>query len=471
MTLGTVTPLKGVELDDDWAKAIVRKQRAYFKCGATRDYEFRMAQLGKLKDAVVKYRDEMLDCLKEDIGRPPMEGFIEYLGVIEELNHTSKNLKSWMKPKKVKTALSAQPATSRIEYGPKGVTFVIGPYNYPYYLVMLPLVGALAAGNTVIIKPSSLNPKTSALIAKIIGECFSEEYIRVFEGSSTITTALTAQPLDHIFFTGSPRVGRIVMAAAAQHLTPVTLELGGKSPAIVHKDCDIKIAAKRIMWGKSLNVGQTCVAPDYVLVHSSIKEQFMAECKAYLKRSYGDNPKSSPDLGRIINEKQFDRVSRLIKEDSIYCGGQTDRDELFIAPTLLKDISLDDDIMKEEIFGPVLPILSYEEMDEVINTVDKLPQHPLALYVFTSSEEVENFFVSNIQFGGGCINNTILHVGNGNMPFGGIGESGMGGYHGHYSFRTFSHEKSILKTPTWANIPLIFPPYKNKVKILKMLVK
>lgn len=347
----------------------------------------------------------------------------------------------------------------------------MGPYNYPFLLCVQPLIGAIAAGNTVIMKPSSLNPAVSALLAKMAKECFKPEHVMVVEGSTEITDELLKQQFDHIFFTGSPRVGRIVMAAAAKHLTPVTLELGGKSPTIVHRDANLKLAAKRILAGKMMNAGQTCIAPDHVFVHRDIRAAFEREIIAAVKAGYGDDPIRSPDFGRMINQRHFDRVAALIDPAKVLVGGQTDRDSKFIAPTILGGVSVTDPVMQEEIFGPVLPLLEYADLDDLYRQVRTLPKHPLALYLFTSSEEVERDVLANIQFGGGCINNTVMHVANAHMPFGGVGESGMGAYHGKASFDTFSHARSILKTSNWLDIPLRYAPYKDRVEMMRKMVK
>ncbi|WP_111657010.1 aldehyde dehydrogenase [Isoalcanivorax indicus] len=456
---------------EDWAAEAVARQRRYFESGATRSLAFRMQQLRTLKDAIVEYQSDIQDALKADIGRPPFEAYIEISTAIEDLKHTLKHLKGWMKPRRVSTSMWAQPGRSRIESTPQGVTFLLGPYNYPFLLLIQPLIGSIAAGNTAALKPSSLNPTVADVVEKIIKRCFSEEYVSVFKGSTEVTNVLLEQRFDHIFFTGSPRVGRIVMAAAAKHLTKVTLELGGKSPTIVHKDANLKVAARRILAGKMLNVGQTCVAPDHVHVHEDIKEAFEQTLVATLKEFYGDDPSQSPDLGRMINERHFDRVAGLIDTGKVLAGGQTDRAQKYIAPTLLKDVTMDDLIMQEEIFGPVLPLLTYRSIEELVGNLKKLPEHPLALYLFTASEQVERQVLDNTQFGGGCINNTVMHVANPNLPFGGVGESGMGAYHGKNSFDVFSHQRGILKATTLFDIKFRYAPYKDKVNLIRKMIR
>ncbi|MGB2248266.1 MAG: aldehyde dehydrogenase, partial [Alcanivorax sediminis] len=434
-------------------------------------YEFRIQQLKKLKSALVKYQTDIQEALKADIGRPEFEAYIEISTAYEDLKHTIKHLKSWMKPKRVATTLWAQPGRSRIESVPQGVTMLMGPYNYPILLLVQPLIGAIAAGNTAVLKPSSLNPSVANVVEKMMKECFNDEFVATFKGSTEVTNALLEQRFDHIFFTGSPRVGRIVMAAAAKHLTKVTLELGGKSPTIIHKDANLKIAARRTLAGKMMNVGQTCVAPDHLHVHKDIKEAFEKELVATLKEWYGDSPVQSPDLGRMINDRHFERVAGLIDKSKVLAGGQTDASQRFIAPTLLKDVTMDDAVMQEEIFGPVLPMVTYSSMEELIGNIKKLPEHPLALYLFTESKDVEQFVLANTQFGGGCINNTVMHVANPNLPFGGVGESGMGAYHGKSSFDVFSHQRGILKATTLFDIKMRYAPYLDKVNMIKKMIK
>ncbi len=469
--MGAVLDDNNINQSQDWAAEAVAKQRRYFESGATRSYEFRIQQLKKLKDALVKYQTEIQEALKADIGRPEFEAYIEISTAYEDLKHTIKHLKSWMKPKRVGTTLWAQPGRSRIESVPQGVTMLMGPYNYPFLLLVQPLIGAIAAGNTAVLKPSSLNPTVADVVEKMMKECFSDEFVTTFKGSTEVTNVLLEQRFDHIFFTGSPRVGRIVMAAAAKHLTKVTLELGGKSPPIIHKDANLKVAVRRTLAGKMMNVGQTCVAPDHIHVHADIKDAFEKEMVATLKEWYGDNPAQSPDLGRMINDRHFDRVAGLIDKAKLLVGGETDASQRFIAPTLLKDVTMDDAVMQEEIFGPVLPILSYSTLDELIGNMKKLPEHPLALYLFTESKYVEQHVLANMQFGGGCINNTVMHVANPNLPFGGVGESGMGAYHGKNSFDAFSHQRGILKATTLFDIKLRYAPYLDKVNMIKKMIK
>ena len=455
----------------DWAAKAVNRQRLYFQSGATRSYEFRIQQLKKLKQAIIDQQDAVAAALKQDIGRPPFEAYIELNTAVDDLNHAIKHLKSWMKPERVSTTMWAQPGRSRIESVPLGVNFIMGPYNYPFLLCVQPLIGAIAAGNTVIMKPSSLNPTVADVLDDIVHKCFHEDYIRVYKGSTEVTNALLEQKFDHIFFTGSPRVGRIVMAAAARHLTKVSLELGGKSPTIVHRDANLTVAARRILAGKMLNVGQTCIAPDHVFVHEDIKLEFENVMARTLKEFYGDDMRNNPDIGRMINDRHFDRVAGLIAPEKVLAGGETDKADRFIAPTILKDVSMDDAIMQEEIFGPVLPMLTYGSLTELVEKIRTLPDHPLALYLFTEDAKVEREILDSVQFGGGCINNTVMHVANPNLPFGGVGESGMGAYHGKHSFDTFSHKRSILKATTLFDIKLRYAPYGDRLDMMKKLMK
>ena len=467
--MGAVEPVS--TLQGNWADEAMASQREYFMSGATRSYEFRVAQLKKLKQVLADHQGEIIEALKKDLGRPATEGYIELSTAFEDLKHTIKHLKSWMKPQRVGTTMWAQPGRSRIESTPLGVNFIMGPYNYPFLLCVQPLIGAIAGGNTVIMKPSSLNPATSQLLADLAQKYFDPRLWAVFQGSTEITNALLEQPFDHIFFTGSPRVGRIVMAAAAKHLTKVTLELGGKSPTIIHSDANLKLAAKRTLAGKMLNVGQTCIAPDHIFVHSSVKEQFEKHLLDAMKEFYGEADENNPDLGRMINGRHFERVRDLIDQTKVIFGGKSVAEQKFIQPTLLSNVTMDDPIMQEEIFGPVLPILTYDNLQELYANIRKLPSHPLALYLFTNSSQVEEDVLANVQFGGGCINNTVMHVANANLPFGGVGESGMGAYHGKSSFDTFTHKRAILKSATFLDIKLRYAPYGDRANMLSKMIK
>lgn len=449
----------------------VKLQRDYFNTDDTHAYEFRLEQLKKLQQVILQRKEQFVVALRKDLGRPEFEAYFELLVLYDDLKDAIKHLKKWMKPQGVKTNLLSQPGKSRIESCPLGNVLILVPYNYPVLLAFQPLIGAIAAGNTVIIKPSSLTPATSALIAEVIKGTFSNKYVNCMLGSTEVTNQLLENKFDHIFFTGSPNVGGIIMAAAAKHLTPVTLELGGKSPTIVNKDCKLDLTVKRILSGRFLNAGQTCIAPDHVYVHSDIKEAFLEKAKQVILEWYGSDPIKSKDFSRIINTRHFNRVSGLIPADRVVVGGQTDVEEKFIAPTLLRDITIDDDIMQEEIFGPVLPVLEFSSTSDVCQQLAKLPQHPLAMYIFTEDKAFEQTLVQKIRCGGVNVNNTLMHAVNSHLPFGGVGESGMGSYHGKLSFDLFSHKKSVIKSATWIDIPLRYAPYGNKSGLLKKLFR
>lgn len=449
----------------------VTQQRDFFNTDETHAYEFRITQLKKLQKVILENKERFIEALHKDLGRPEFEAYFELVILYDDLKDAIKHVKKWMKPQRVKTNLLSQPGKSRIEYCPLGNVLILVPYNYPVLLAFQPLIGAIAAGNTAIVKPSSLTPATSALIEEVIKATYPDKYVNCLLGSTEVTNQLLENKFDHIFFTGSPNVGRIIMAAAAKHLTPVTLELGGKSPTIVHKDCKLDLTVKRILSGRFLNAGQTCIAPDHVYVHRDIKEAFLEKAKEVILQWYGSDPIQSKDFSRMINARHFKRVSELIPTDRVVIGGQTDESEKFIAPTLLRDITQNDDIMQEEIFGPVLPVLEFSDIADVCQQLVKLPQHPLAMYIFTEDKQFEQTLVRKVRCGGVNINNTLMHAVNSHLPFGGVGESGMGSYHGKLSFDLFSHKKSVIKSATWLDIPLRYAPYGDKVKLLKSLFR
>lgn len=452
-------------------EAIVKKQRGYFKQGNTRDVDFRLKNLSILTDKIKKYEADIIEALKEDLNKSEFESYATEIGIIlEEINIIQRGLKKWAKPKRVKTPIKHFLSHSYIYTEPYGVALIISPWNYPFQLAFAPLIGAIAAGNSVILKPSEYSSKTSEVISRIIGEAFDEEYICVVEGGREESSELLKQKFDHIFFTGSTTVGRIVMEAAAKQLTPVTLELGGKSPCIVDREANIELAAKRIVWGKYINAGQTCVAPDYLLVQEEIKEPLVRCMKKYIEDFYGENPIESQDYPRIINNRHFNRLSSFLEKGNILIGGNRDEDNLYIEPTIIDKVTWDDPIMGEEIFGPILPIIKYKEIQEVIDTVNSKPR-PLALYYFTTNKSNERKIINSISYGGGCINDTIVHVASAYLPFGGIGESGMSSYHGKVSFEVFSHKKSVLKKSNLFDINLRYPPYENKIKLLRKILK
>ncbi len=450
----------------------VLNQQTYFNSLATRSYDFRVRQLQTLKQGILKFEAEFTRALKQDLGKPEFESYASEIGFsLHEIGFTIKHLKKWMRPRRVKTPLLCQPASSRIHYTPLGVNLIIAPFNYPVGLTLGPLTAAIAAGNTAVLKTSELTPHCSAVIRKMIEDGFDPAYIAYIPGEIPETTLLLEQKFDHIFFTGSPRVGAIVMQAAAKTLTPVTLELGGKSPCIVHSDARLNIAANRIVYGKFFNTGQTCIAPDYVLVHETVAKDFLKALTHRITRLYGKDPLSCPDYGRIVNQGHFKRIMALINPDKIVVGGQHDEKERFIAPTVMANVTLDDKVMAEEIFGPVLPVLTYTRFDDIYNIIGKLPSHPLACYLFSESKKVQEEVMSRIPFGGGSINHCLQHFINPHLPFGGIGESGMGSYHGVEGFERFSHKKSILKAGSIIDLPLGYPPYKKKLGLLKRFMR
>lgn len=448
-------------------KEILQKQETYFRSGKTKDVSFRINRLKRLKEALEVNEKAVYEALEKDFKKPPFETYVSEIGIVlNEISFTIKHLPSWAKPEKVKTPITNFPSRSYIYSEPYGVVLIIGAWNYPLQLTLNPLVGALAAGNCAVLKPSEISSHTSHIIAKIIGENFEEEYITVVEGGVEINKALLNENFDYIFFTGSVQVGKIVMEAASKHLTPLTLELGGKSPAIVDEEADVDLAARRIVWGKFLNAGQTCVAPDYVMVHKRVKSDLLNHLDKYIHKSYGKDPSQSPDFPRIINERHFERLSGYLDNGTIITGGQTKEEEKYIAPTIIDNITWDDPLMQEEIFGPLLPVVEFENLDEVIETVNQHPK-PLSLYFFSQNKKKQEMIIKEIRFGGGCINDTVAHFINHYLPFGGIGDSGLGSYHGKASFDTFSHKKGMLKKSTWLDIPLRYPPYGGKLKWIK----
>lgn len=452
---------------------LMRTQRAYFLSGATRSYEFRTQQLRRLRALIKEHEDQILAALDQDIGKPGFEAYTSEVGFMyEEIDYTLSSLASWMKPKRVRTPLILMPSSSQIIPEPMGQVLIIGPWNYPLQLVLSPLVGAIAAGNVAVLKPSELAPATSRLLAEIIPKAFSPEYITVVEGAVEVSQALLARHWDYIFFTGSTTVGRIVARAAAEHLTPVTLELGGKSPCIVHRETDLDVTARRIAWGKFFNAGQTCVAPDYLLVDETIKAPLLERLKNQIHAFFGDDPARSPDYARIINERHFDRLTGLLVEGEgqVVAGGRSDRAARYMAPTIIDGVRLEHRVMADEIFGPILPVLSFRTLDEAIATVRERP-NPLALYLFTSNEQVQERIMTELPFGGGCINNTVMHLASPYLPFGGRGASGTGAYHGKYTFDTFTHHKSVVKSSFLFDPSVRYQPYKEKLRLVRRLVK
>lgn len=454
-------------------EGIVQKQRAFFATGATRSVSARILLIRQLYDSIKVHEREILDALQADLGKSSMEGFMTEIGItLKEMSHTVKHLHKWAKPKRCGTWLPNFPAQSFILSEPYGVTLVMSPWNYPFMLCMMPMVAAVAAGNCCVVKPSAYTPATSAVVRKVIEAACPSEWVAVVEGGRAENNALLDTRFDYIFFTGGPKVGREVMEKAAKHLTPVTLELGGKSPVIIDNSADLKVAAKRIAFGKLVNCGQTCVAPDYVLIDKRVEEQFAKYLVEAIEKLYGSDPISSPDYGCIINEKHYNRLINLIDIRKTYYGGVTDPARLKLSPTILRGVTAEDAVMQEEIFGPILPIISVETMEEAEDFITSR-EKPLALYVFTKRQPVEERFLQYVSFGGGCVNDTIMHIASSELPFGGVGHSGMGSYHGEKSFETFSHQKSVLKKPFWLDIPLRYPPYKSKLleKVIRMFLR
>lgn len=450
---------------------LLLKQKVFFHSGATKSFEFRDQMLSKLYHLISGHEEEINQALKSDLGKCSFESYATEVGyTLKEISLIRKKLKSWMKPRFSLGSIVNFFSWGKVFHEPYGQVFIIAPWNYPFQLALSPLLGAIAAGNTAVIKTSELAPHVSKILAKIINENFSPDFIKVVEGAIPETQELLKQPFDYIFFTGSPHVGKVVMKAAAEHLTPLTLELGGKSPCIVTDKANIKVAVKRIAWGKFLNAGQTCVAPDYLYVHEKIHDVFIKALVKEIENFFGQDPSSSSDFGRIVNEKHFERLKKLIIKDRIVIGGETNPEDFYIAPTVLKDISWEDQVMQEEIFGPILPILKFSHIDQVVDEVNKRDK-PLALYVFSDDCSEQKAFIQNCSFGGGCINETVVHLAEDHLPFGGVGNSGFGHYHGKQSFLTFSHQKSVLFKPSFLDIPLRYPPYKDKIKLLKMLIK
>ena len=451
---------------------IVQHQRSFFNAASTLPYSFRINTLKNLKMAITDYEERLNKALKEDLGKSEFEAYVTEIGfTLHDLRHTINHLNSWMKPRQIKTTLITQPAKSQVRFTPLGVNLIISPFNYPVQLTLGPLTAAIAAGNTAILKTSELTPACSEVLHDLITDRFDPQHVAHVPGEIRETTALLKQKFDHIFFTGSPQVGSIVMAAAAPHLTPVTLELGGKSPCIVHSDARLGIAVNRIVAGKFINAGQTCVAPDYVLVHQSIQNVFLKKMTQRIEQCYGPDPQSSPDFGRIVNTRHHRRIVELIDPDKLVVGGAYNEEDRFIAPTVMTNVTLEDPVMSQEIFGPVLPVLSYETLEDIYTVMSQLPQHPLACYIFSESKAIQEALLHRIQCGGSCINHCLQHVANLNLPFGGVGQSGMGSYHGEAGFECFSHKKSVLNAATWIDSPLIYPPYKTKLKLTRMILK
>ena len=450
---------------------LINSQKAFFKSQKTKAVEYRLSLLKDLKKEIISKEQAIYEALHKDFKKSEFETYIsEYALTLSELNLAIKNLKKWNKPNRVKASILSFPSSDYIYQEPYGTVLIISPWNYPFILAMAPIIMAIAAGNTVVLKPSELTENTAKLLTEIIKNTCPETVLVSIEGGVDVSTELLAQKWDYIFFTGSTKVGKIVAKAAAENLTPVTLELGGKSPCIIDETIDLKLAAKRLVWGKLFNGGQTCIAPDYVIVKSNIKTKFIHLLKAEITNAYGDNPKASHDFPRIINEKHLLRLKGLLKDTNIIFGGDIDESSCYLAPTLVDEPSLKSEIMSEEIFGPILPILTYntnEDLETIIWGLDK----PLSLYIFSKNKKFVNKTINKFSFGGGVVNDALIHFGNQKLPFGGVGSSGMGAYHGKTGFDAFSHAKSIVKRGTWFDPSFRYAPYNDKVELIRKVFK
>jgi len=450
---------------------LIRDHREFFASGATRDIEWRKSQLRTLK-AVIKSKEARIsEALRADLGKSDFEAFTSEIGFLyEEINVAVRELDDWAAPRHVPTPIFIAPARSYVRHEPLGVVLVIAPWNYPFHLAIAPLVAAIAAGNCAVVKPSELAVRTSDIVAEVIRDAFMPGFVSAVTGGVEVSTALLKERFDHIFFTGGTAIGRVVMRAAAEHLTPVTLELGGKSPCIVDASTDLKVAARRIVWGKFFNAGQTCVAPDYLLVENRAVQTLVRHMRTAIRDFFGDDPSKSPDYGRIINHRHFERLEGYLTDAQILLGGDRNKDSLYFAPTLLDAPSKDSQVMQDEIFGPLLPVKTWTRPEEAKAEIESRSR-PLAFYCFTRDEDVRDYFIDGISFGGGCVNNTLVHLANPSLPFGGVGDSGMGRYHGRDGFLTFSHQKAIVDSALRPDIPLKYPPYKGRLKWLKALIR
>lgn len=440
----------------------VKRQRDYFKSGVTLDVTFRKKQLRILEEAIRSREESIMDALEKDLAKPRFESYSSEIGILyPEIREAHRKAASWARPRRVSTSIIHFFSTSVIYHEPYGLALIISPWNYPFQLAMAPLVGAIAAGNCAILKPSELAPETSKVIAELVQDAFDPAFIAAVEGGVAETRALLDEKFDYIFFTGGTAVGRIIMESAARQLTPVTLELGGKSPAMVHHDAKLDYGARRIAWGKYFNAGQTCLAPDYLLLHRDVKEAVLEKLRRTLVSFYGNDPEESKDYGRIINDRHFNRLTSLMTSGRIVHGGATNPESRYIAPTIIDGVRLTDPIMEEEIFGPLLPVITYGDLDEACDIINGMAR-PLAIYLFTESRAVEKRVFAETSSGGGCVNDTISHVGSTALPFGGIGDSGMGSYHGKASFDTFTHRRSVMKRSTLFDMHLRYPPYDDR---------
>ncbi|MBD1371028.1 aldehyde dehydrogenase [Hazenella sp. IB182357] len=452
-------------------KQIVSEQKKFFDQKGTRDIEYRIRNLEKLRDAIKRYEPDIVNAIKKDLNKSEFDTYLTEIGfVLSEIKHTIKHLRRWAKPERVGTSKLLLGSKSTIYKEPYGVTLIISPWNYPFQLLISPLVGAIAAGNCIIMKPSEFTPHVSQCIGQMIEGIFDPHYITVIEGDAEVSQAIMKEPIDHIFFTGSVPVGRIIMAEAAKTLTPLVLELGGKSPAIVECDANLKLTAKRLVWGKFVNAGQTCVAPDYLLVHERVKDELLVLMKEAIIEFYGDKPLENENYTHIVNERHFDRLAKLLEgENEFYWGGDKNREALSIEPTIIDGVDWKHITMEDEIFGPILPVLTFNDLDKAVAEVKQLPK-PLALYIFSEDRRKQQFILESVPYGGGCINDTLIHLATPHLPFGGIGPSGMGAYHGKFSFDAFTHQKGIVKQTTRFDVPVRYPSFKDGLKWLKKLL-
>ena len=450
---------------------VINKQREFFNTDKTKDVKFRLEHLKKLKNSIIANEGEIKKALKEDLNKSESESYMTEIGMtLSELSYDIRHVRGWSKNKRVGTPLAHFPARSFISKEPYGVALILSPWNYPFMLLIEPLIGAISAGNCAVLKPSEFAPNTANVIEKIVKECFEEEYVTVIQGDKDVSQSLIEKKFDYIFYTGGTRVGKIVMQEASKNLVPVTLELGGKSPCIIDEKYSMHLAAKRLLFGKLLNAGQTCIAPDYVLINKNVKDEFINELRKILKEFLGENPVENEDYPKIVNERHFERLTNLIDGENVVIGGKSDENLLKIEPTILDNPKIDSKVMSEEIFGPILPVITYEKIEDAIEYIKKF-EKPLALYMFTNDKKIQNKILNEISFGGGCINDTIIHIANSNMGFGGVGYSGIGNYHGKRSFDTFSHERSITKKYS-LDLPMRYMPYNDfKDKLVKMFLK
>ena len=451
-------------------QGLFERQQKFFLTGKTLNFAFRKNALRKLKSTIREHENDFYDALFQDLHKSEFESYATEIGfVLDELSFNLKKLKKWMKPKKVSSGIVSFPSRSQITHEPLGTVLIIAPWNYPFQLLIAPLIGAIAGGNTVILKPSEISEHTALALEKVLNTAFDEEYVRVVTGGSEVSQQLLALDFNHIFFTGSPRVGRLIMQAAAKKLIPVTLELGGKSPCIVNDDVNVKLAARRIAWGKFLNAGQTCIAPDYLLVHENIKETLVKEIENAVHKFYGEKIKESPDYPRIISRANMERLATLLDGVKIVSGGDFDINEKYFEPTIVDDVDFETPVMQQEIFGPILPIITFKELDEAISLVNSRPR-PLALYVFANHKNFQDKIIAGIPAGGVTVNDTLMHIANNKLPFGGVGNSGIGKYHGFESFKTFSNIKPVVYRGRWLDVPIRYAPYGSKLKIIKYLM-